>query len=616
MPPRRVHPDQIQGTPEGLRIQENCYDAEEGFEQDHYNHYGMIFRIKAPPGAYEIRVKTMSELKDTVVSISGMHGKRILGTGKWDSAGLVPIHYTAQAEGRNWFFNYANGREFIDIEVEPLEPGGWVGLQEVELTPIPVKEHPAGHSAVLFILGDSTAKSYTFDEAPMCGWGQVFDDLFDQSRIQIVNYSMGGRSFKNAYWEGRFNNILLRGCLGDYILIQFGHNDESLDEHRRYGRGNLESSYEAYIRDVYIPAIRARGMIPVLITPTSRINVEIGEGQAFTDSFTGRRFPAIMRRMAEELHVSLLDLTAVSVRYYNEDGREAVIAMFMAVEAGETPGKHNVGSYANGHPANKIDGTHYKEALARQLARLVAAEIVKGGSAGDTTLAEIASCLRPEVQKAIAAGDWSVVYPFQTKDTRSGRGAYYRNQIEKLLQLGVLHKDSEGLFHPETVMDSGEFAGALAKLLGISAGALAGFPAGPLTREVMAAVLYTAYGARFTEKPPYMTNYNGTAVLPGDPMYDPNLDADSRDAMYPPLTDYSKLTDLDMVSPRWHEQVKAAYELGLIRAEKGIVRGRMMNGTELEPQAPVTRAKAAKALYFIWVLSQPVKVENDKATLE
>ena len=54
-----------------------------------------------------------------------------------------------------------------------------------------------------------------------------------------------------------------------------------------------------------------------------------------------------------------------------------------------------------------------------------------------------------------------------------------------------------------------------------------------------------------------------------------------------------------------------AYELGLLRAEVGIARGRMVNGNLLEPQALVSRAKAAKALYFMWVLAQAPKAEND-----
>jgi hypothetical protein len=62
--------------------------------------------------------------------------------------------------------------------------------------------------------------------------------------------------------------------------------------------------------------------------------------------------------------------------------------------------------------------------------------------------------------------------------------------------------------------------------------------------------------------------------------------------------------------------MKDAYELGLIRSEAGIARGRMLNGRALEPRALVTRAKAAKALYFMWVLAQPVKAENDLLTLK
>jgi hypothetical protein len=61
-------------------------------------------------------------------------------------------------------------------------------------------------------------------------------------------------------------------------------------------------------------------------------------------------------------------------------------------------------------------------------------------------------------------------------------------------------------------------------------------------------------------------------------------------------------------------KVRDAYELGLIRSENGIARGRMANGRLLEPRAVVSRAKAAKALYFMWVLAQPPQAENDAVT--
>ena len=66
----------------------------------------------------------------------------------------------------------------------------------------------------------------------MSGWGQVFDRLFDTSKINIVNYSMGGRSLKTMYQEGRLNDVLMTGHKGDFVLVQSGHNDERMEKTR------------------------------------------------------------------------------------------------------------------------------------------------------------------------------------------------------------------------------------------------------------------------------------------------------------------------------------------------------------------------------------------------
>jgi dienelactone hydrolase len=124
-----------------------------------------------------------------------------------------------------------------------------------------------------------------------------------------------------------------------------------------------------------------------------------------------------------------------------------------------------------------------------------------------------------------------------------------------------------------------------------------------------------AYHLRFAAKPRYMTDYNGRTVVPGMPGYDPNLDAHTQGAhgaMYYPLVDWAQLEDRAGVAPALAARVEDAYRLGLIRSEAGIARGRMVNGRLLQPQVVVSRAKAAKTLYFMWVLAQPPQVENDR----
>ena len=124
----------------------------------------------------------------------------------------------------------STGRSFVDIEVEPKSAGNPVVLKSIKITPIPVREQE--EKPTVYLLGDSTLKSYLFEEAPMSGWGQVFDRLFDTSKINIVNYSMGGRSLKTMYQEGRLNDVLMTGHKGDFVLVQSGHKCEKMEKAR------------------------------------------------------------------------------------------------------------------------------------------------------------------------------------------------------------------------------------------------------------------------------------------------------------------------------------------------------------------------------------------------
>jgi hypothetical protein len=129
----------------------------------------MAFRIRAAPGAYEIRVRTTSDAADTTVSVTGMQASRLLPSVTWDAAGLLPNMTSISSRGKEWSYRYVNGRDFIDIEIEPNKPNVPVGVEQIVLTPIPAQARPANVKPSIYTLGDSTVKSYTFDETPMSG---------------------------------------------------------------------------------------------------------------------------------------------------------------------------------------------------------------------------------------------------------------------------------------------------------------------------------------------------------------------------------------------------------------------------------------------------------------
>lgn len=612
MPVRTVNPDKIKPTKEGYTITEtnpNIFNLkdEDGKSVDlskstTHNLGGMVFRVKAPAGGYNVQVKVAGGEENAVVSVSAMQATRVNTTKYWDAAKLVPNLNMGKWEGDVFSLDYANGRDYIDIEIEPKAVGRAVTLKSIKITSV---ENKKADKPTIYLLGDSTLKSYLFEEAPMCGWGQVFDRLFDSEKINIVNYSMGGRSVKQMYQEGRLNDVLMTGAEGDFVLVQSGHNDEKKgadsDPTARFGVGSTEAMYKSYLEDIYIPAIKARGMIPVLVTPMTRVS-ELDEGESYADSFTtkDREFPKVMREVAKETNTPLVDLNKDSVNYLNSVGEKTVQAMVMSLEAGETPAKTNSGSYANGHPQNKVDGTHMKETLAKQYARLVA-EDIKSLSKEYTYLQPAVNAMTPDVKD----GNWDRVYPEVAKDI-VGDNAYYRNQIEKMLQLGVMTKDNEGNFNPKDQITAKNYADGINKIYGTD---IAGYGDEALTREIMAVINLTAYSSKYNNEPKYMTDYNGSNITPEDPNYDPNLIGD--EAQYYPLVGFGAVEDKNDIDTKLYNKVEEAYNLGLIRCDENVKRGKMENSRELLPKQIVTREKAAKSLYFMYVLGSDINSEND-----
>ncbi|CDC21156.1 putative uncharacterized protein [Eubacterium sp. CAG:274] len=626
MPPRKVNVNSIEVKKEGYKVVENSVAKFNITDKDgklldytkatDYNYGGMVFRVNLPRGGYNIQVETARGKDDALVSVSATQTSRIENTKQWDAAGLVKNQHLAKWNGNVWSFDYCTGRSFIDIEVEPKSAGNPVVLKSIKITPIPVREQE--DKPTVYLLGDSTLKSYLFEEAPMSGWGQVFDRLFDTSKINIVNYSMGGRSLKTMYQEGRLNDVLMTGHKGDFVLVQSGHNDEKngkdkgvvSDPTARFGTGSTEEMYRNYLEYCYLSAIEVRGMIPILVTPMTRAETGVTKWHVYSDSFVSKdkHFTKVMRGTAKDNNVPLVDLNEDSVNYLNELGVQGTTAVVMSIEAGETPAKSNSGSYANGHPQLKIDGTHMKEALTKQYARFIVTDLAK--------LEKDYSYLKPltdahtsDVKDAIVTGNWDKVYPEVAKDCLTGDNAYYRNQIEKMLQLGVMSKDSDGNFNPQNIMTVKEYISALTKIYKIDESAFKNYTDGNLTREVMAAINLDAYNMKFKSKPKYMTDYNGNNITPDDPNYDPNLVG--TEAQYYPLVGYNAIKDRMSISLKFADKVKDAYNLGLIRSEVGIERGKVQNGYYIEPQKEVTRAKAAKSLYFMYVLGSDIHTEND-----
>nr|WP_281282184.1 SGNH/GDSL hydrolase family protein [Pseudarthrobacter phenanthrenivorans] len=206
----------------------------------------------------------------------------------------------------------------------------------------------------VYLAGDSTVQTYDPGYVPQAGWGQMIERYFD-SGVSFKNHAIGGRSSKNFITQGRLDEILRVINPGDYLMVQFGHNDATIGVDDRYAS---PADYKEYLR-TYVNGARQRGATPVLVTPVGRRDFDEATGK-FRVSFP--EYVAKMQELAVEENVALVDLSALSRAYYDEIGPEDTKSVFLHVDAGVYPNR----------PTGTVDNTHFQEYGAIQIARLVA----------------------------------------------------------------------------------------------------------------------------------------------------------------------------------------------------------------------------------------------------
>jgi lysophospholipase L1-like esterase len=202
----------------------------------------------------------------------------------------------------------------------------------------------------VFYIGDSTVQLNKIDTYPQTGMSQVLE-LFLAPGIQVLPHGKNGRSTKSFLDEGLFVPVQEQMGQGDFLLIQFGHNDEKADPARHTEPfGSYQENLRFFIREA-----RARGAYPVLITPIARRLFD--ESGKFCPGSHGL-YPDAMRQVGAEGNVPVADLTALTENYLAQLGDEASKPLFVW----------------------PVDNTHLKYDGAVQMARFLAQELSRFGS--------------------------------------------------------------------------------------------------------------------------------------------------------------------------------------------------------------------------------------------
>ncbi len=233
-----------------------------------------------------------------------------------------------------------------------------------------VSVEPAPASTVrIFLAGDSTVTDQNHE--PYVGWGQAFP-LFVGERAVVANHAESGRALRSFQGERRLEKVLAQLRKGDFVLIQFGHNDQ-----KEKGEGvGAFTTYSKRLRD-YLDAIQAKGGKPVLVTAVGRRRFD-DKGQV-TESLGD--FPEAVRRVAKERGVPLVDLNAASKQVYQALGVEKSKLALLHYPAGTFPGQTE--------PLR--DDTHFSAYGAYEMARCVVEGIRQG-------VPELAAFLAPDAK--------------------------------------------------------------------------------------------------------------------------------------------------------------------------------------------------------------------------
>lgn len=203
----------------------------------------------------------------------------------------------------------------------------------------------------IYLAGDSTMAEKLPEKRPETGWGEALQKFFQADKVRVENHAKNGRSTRTFIEEKLWQGIVEKLKEGDYVFIQFGHNDQP----------KAKASYtppEDYRKNLvrFVNEVREKKATPVLLTPVMRRSFD--KDGKFYD--THAEYPDIVRSVAAENKVPLVDMHRQSERVLKQYGAEESKKLFLQLKPNENPN----------YPAGVEDNTHFSPLGAEVMAGL------------------------------------------------------------------------------------------------------------------------------------------------------------------------------------------------------------------------------------------------------
>ena len=278
------------------------------------------FSVRVPEGNYNVMLTFGDSSTATTTTVKAESGRLMLErvnvragevversfttNVRTPKLGKLPTNATGREEVSLDQFDHGNTRDWDDkLNIEIVSPHA--ALRTVEITAAP-------SAPTVFLAGDSTVTDR--DGGGDVSWGQLLP-LFLKPGVAVSNQAQSGETLKSFANALRLDKILSQMKNGDYLFLQFGHNDSKESWPQTYVEP--ETTYKAYLK-AYIAEAKRRGATPVLVTPMDRANRTTG---APAHGHGG--YPEAMREVATEEHVPLIDLYKMSILFYDSAGSDA-----------------------------------------------------------------------------------------------------------------------------------------------------------------------------------------------------------------------------------------------------------------------------------------------------
>jgi lysophospholipase L1-like esterase len=307
------------------------------------------FSADVPEGNYNVAITFGDQTTESVTTVKGEARRLMLEKVRTVPGETVTRNFTINVRtpllksGRRVKLKADEQGHFDWDNVLTLEFGdSHPCVRTLEITPV-------DDAVTVYIAGDSTVTDQS--KEPYAAWGQMLPRFF-QAGVAIANHAESGESLKEFIGEKRLVKIMETIQPGDYLFIQFTHNDQ------KPGPNHVDAftDYKSYLR-LYINEARLHGAIPVLVTSMLRRN--FGDDGKIVNTLED--FPDAMRQLAKEENVPLIDLNAMSKAFYEAMGPEQSVRAFVHYPAGTYPGQ----------TAELKDDTHFNAYGAYELAKCV-----------------------------------------------------------------------------------------------------------------------------------------------------------------------------------------------------------------------------------------------------